>query len=510
MGCPKFWLAGCCVGALVLAGCGQDPKAAGQRAVREYAARDFTAAQVDLAVALAATPDDPALLELHARNALALGNGEAAAASLDRLAKTGHVPADMIQLVAEADLQRGLPDKALAGLAKASDPVSERLRALSLLAKDDRPGAAKAIASALAQAPNDPRILALAAQIDLQAGDLANARAKADRALASGGDLLEVMIADAQVATAQGDLARALATYDRAALHYPGNVAALAGKAGVQGDLGRLADMKQTLALLGSSDDRNVIYLRARLAAEQKDWPGARDILQANEKALAGLPEADVLYARVLVMLNQPAQAIARLGPVLTRAPQSALVRREMARAQLAAHDPRGALATLKPLADQGKPLQPEDARLVADAAKLAGDPQAATLAARAQYPDPRALAGDLATADAAMKARNWGEAIARYDHILSVTNGNVLVLNNLAIAQAQVGNTARALELARKAYALAPENPSVMDTLATQLLHVPAERPRALQLLREAAARAPTNPTIAAHLQAAEAGKGN
>ncbi|MBB3476075.1 tetratricopeptide (TPR) repeat protein [Novosphingobium sp. SG754] len=497
-----------CLGAALLSGCGEDPKAAGQRAMREYAAHDFTAAQRDLAIAMAATPDDPRLLELHARNALALGNGEAAATSLEKLAKSGHAPADMAQLVAEADLQRGLPDRTLADLGATSDAASQRLRALAFLAKEDRAAATKAITAALLQAPNEPRVLTLAAQMDLQSGDLAGARAKIDRALRSGGDLLEVMIADAQIATAQGDLAHALMAYDRAVQRYPGNVAALAGKAGVQGDLGRLADMKQTLAQLGNSQDRNVIYLRARLAAEEKNWAGARDILQANEKALANLQEADVLYARVLVMLDQPAQAAARLAPILVRNPQSALVRRELARAQLAGNDPRGALTTLKPLTDAGKVLQPEDAQLMADAARRANDPQAAALAARARFPDPRALAGELATADAAMKQHNWGQAIASYEHILANTQGNAMVLNNLAIAQDRVGNSARALDLAKRAYALAPENPSIMDTLAWQLLRVPNERARALQLLRDAATPAPANPTITAHLQAAEAGK--
>jgi Flp pilus assembly protein TadD len=106
------------------------------------------------------------------------------------------------------------------------------------------------------------------------------------------------------------------------------------------------------------------------------------------------------------------------------------------------------------------------------------------------------------------MKAHNWGQAIASYEHVLATTNGNALVLNNLAFAQAQVGNAARALDLAKRAYALAPDNPSVMDTLGWQLLRVPSEHTRALQLLRSAAERAPTNPTIKAHLEAAQAGK--
>src|SRR6185369_10067095 len=112
------------------------------------------------------------------------------------------------------------------------------------------------------------------------------------------------------------------------------------------------------------------------------------------------------------------------------------------------------------------------DLRLLAQAAQKAGDPDAARFAERARFPHPQALAKALADADTAMKARNWGNAIALYERILAVTDGkSALVLNNIAFAQGQVGNKTAALDYAQRALAIDPGNPSIMDTVAMLLV---------------------------------------
>jgi len=106
------------------------------------------------------------------------------------------------------------------------------------------------------------------------------------------------------------------------------------------------------------------------------------------------------------------------------------------------------------------------------------------------------------------MRQSNWGNAIAAYDRILAVTDGkNPLVLNNMAYAQGQLGNTAKALEFAEKAWRIAPAEPSVLDTLGWLLVDTGKDRARGLRLLREAAGKAPGNATIARHLREAEQG---
>lgn len=493
--------------ALLLTACGDDPQARLARAREAFARHDYPSAQVDLAAALAAAPENPAAVELQARTALAMGDGIAAGAALDRLPPAAR-PKDHALLVAEAALLRERPDDVLAALGSDSSARAMRLRALALLAEKDDEGAARAFEEGTRRYPADAPLLAAHARFSLMAGRVAEARDLAARALRVQPDLLDAMLADAQVATAQGNLAAALAAYERAQKAYPGNLAAIAGRAAVLGDLGRTREMAEVLAsATGAGAEPALAYLQARAAAAAGNWKTARDILQANERTLAGRNDATVLYAQALMQLGQPEQARARLAPLLTRAPDSALVRRELARAQLAAGDARGAAETLRPLVARPE-ADAEDVRTMAKAARESGDPAAAALAARATFPSPQSLASGLAAADTAMKARNWASAVETYERIIAVTDGrSPLVLNNLAIAHSALGNKRKALDYATRALREAPQNPSVMDTLAWLLVETGGDRARAVELLRQAAAKAPGNATIRDHLARATQG---
>lgn len=492
---------------VLLAGCGGDPKASAEAARKHFAGHQYLAAQGELAVALAAMPEDPALLELHARNALALGDGVAAGASLAKLPAVRRPP-DFVLLVAEAALLRGQPRDALVALGADGTSAGLRLRALALLGTGDRAAADKAFRDGLAVAPRDARLLAAYARFTLMGGNARGARALVDRALAADGGALDAMLADAQVSTAEGDLARALGSYDKAARAYPGNLAAMTGKAGVLGDLGRIDEMEALLkSVPGDGGDGTVPYLKARAAAARGQWSKTREILQANEDKLADRDEASVLYSQALIALGQPEQARARLAPLLARHPENLLVRRELARAQMAGGDNAGAVATLRPLATS-RTASADDLRLLAKAARAAGDPDLASFEARARYPSPRALVAALASADTAMKAGNWANAVQAYEQVMAVTDGrNPLVLNNLAIAHSRMGNRSKALGFAERAWKAAPGDPSVSDTYAWLLIETGGDRGQALRLLKEAATKAPGNATIRDHL--ANAAKG-
>ena len=120
----------------------------------------------------------------------------------------------------------------------------------------------------------------------------------------------------------------------------------------------------------------------------------------------------------------------------------------------------------------------------------------------------PRAIADALAKGDAAIKAGNWSGAIGAYESILASTDGkNVLALNNLAFAYSAAGNKPKALDIAKRALALAPENPSVMDTAGWLMFETGADKRRGLALLRSASQKAPGNTNIRAHLRRAEQG---
>jgi len=503
----KVWLAGAAV-ALALTGCSPDPDTLLARARQEFAANDYKAAQLDLATVLKARSNDAAALELLARTALALGDGETTRTSLEKLPAASR-PKDHALLIGEAALLRR-DDKA-AESAVASDLSAEgwRVRGMAALLRGDEAGAEAAFARGGAAPGPQARLLADHARLKLHMGDAAGAQVLVARALKADGNSLDARLMEARLAVAKGDLGRAVGLYDAVGKTWPGNLAALTGKAAVLGDLGRINELKSVIAQASSAgvSAGDLAWLQARAAAADGDWKGARELLQANEQALADRPEAVLLHAQALTRLAQPEQARARLQPLLTKDPANLAVRRAMAEAALAARDPAGAVEVLRPLAALPT-ASTADLRLLADAAKAADAPDAAALAARAKFPTPQELARTLADADAALKVRNWGNAIAAYQRILAVTDGkNALVLNNLAFAQDQVGNKAVALAYAERALKLAPQNPSVMDTVGWLLVQTGGDKARALQLLRAASAKAPDNATIRQHLQAAERG---
>ncbi len=491
--------------ALAVSGCGDSPEARLDRAAKAYAANDFRAAQVDLGAVLQEQPDNARALELAARAHLAQGDGIAAQAALDKLKQR---PGDFALLNGEAALLRGKAPLALKAVDGVASAEASRIRALAHLMQDDAAAAAASFAEGEKLPGDKARLLADYALFELARGNRAAARDLSGRALKADPDGLDPSLAAAQVAVADGDLARGLKLYDSAVQAYPGNLAALTGKAAVLGDLGRTSELTPLLAVLGEQAGGTpaVAYLQARAAAGRKDWKGVRDVLQPIERQLGERDDAALLYAQAQLRLGQAADARTRLGPLNRRAPGHALTALLLAEAQLAGGDAKAAVATLRPLA-----AKPEASRevltMMAKASKAAGDPAAASYADRARYPTPQALAADLALGDAALRKQDWSGAAAAYRRILAETDGrNPLVLNNIAFAESMLGNKARALGYAERALKLAPANPSVMDTAGWLLVETGGDRARALDLLGAAARAAPDNATIRAHLAEARA----
>jgi len=489
--------------ALALAACSPSPETLYERAQKSFAAHQYTAAQLDLANALEADPNNAAYIELRARIALAQGDGSAAKAALAKLPDDKR-PADYGELMGEAELLSEQPAAAVAAVQGLNSAEAFRIRALAALVQEDNAAAEAAFLSGQSGSGPKARLLADFARLRLHQSNLAEANRLSQAALAADAKSLDAQLVTAQVKLARGDLAGALAGFEAVEKAYPGNLPAITGKAAVLGDLGRTAEMEDVLKAASESAarDPSVAYLQARLAAAKGDWKSARQILQANEGTLSGREDAALLYAHTLSELGQGEQAQAQLATILATHPENLAVRRSLGQIQLKAGDARGATATLKPIA--ANPVaDAADLRLLATASAKAGDPDAAALAQRAKFPSPQSLMRSVAEADKAMQSANWGNAIALYQSILSVTDGrNPVVLNNMAYAQSQVGNKKAALEFALRALKEAPQNPSVMDTAGMLLAETGTEKRRALELVSQAARLAPGNANIQAHLR--------
>ena len=109
--------------------------------------------------------------------------------------------------------------------------------------------------------------------------------------------------------------------------------------------------------------------------------------------------------------------------------------------------------------------------------------------------------------ADVRQQKGDLDGATQLYETLVEVAPGDVLLVNNLAVLYQIKGNP-KAMELAEKAYELAPKAAPIKDTYGWILFEA-GQFDRALVLLREAAAAMPDNAEVQYHLAAALVAKG-
>ena len=117
----------------------------------------------------------------------------------------------------------------------------------------------------------------------------------------------------------------------------------------------------------------------------------------------------------------------------------------------------------------------------------------------------PRSIRAKSLRSEEKMARSDFKSAIRDLESILESQPRSPVVLNNLAWAYHQTGNK-RAISTARQAYELAPDNAAVADTYGWVLLKN-GQTSAALDILRKAAALAPENEEIQQHLREAESG---
>jgi putative PEP-CTERM system TPR-repeat lipoprotein len=101
--------------------------------------------------------------------------------------------------------------------------------------------------------------------------------------------------------------------------------------------------------------------------------------------------------------------------------------------------------------------------------------------------------------AEGAMRKQDYKTAARHYQAIVALQPDNPVFLNNLAWVSGELGDP-KALSYAEKAFALAPESPSMLDTLGV-LLVKKGDLTQGLEKLQKAAQLAPNQADIRLHL---------
>ncbi|HUH30729.1 MAG TPA: XrtA/PEP-CTERM system TPR-repeat protein PrsT, partial [Rhodanobacter sp.] len=350
------------------------------------------------------------------------------------------------------------------------------------------------------------------------------------------------MTALGQLAVVQGDKAAAIKWYEQAIGAAPKSPAAYAGLAVLYSESGQFEEAVGTARQLVAANPDNPAALNA-LGAAQLNAGRHAEALQPLQHAVKLAPQVPLYrinLARAQLLGKDAKAAQDNLDAVIKADPKQVAAVTLRAFMKLQDHDLPGATAL-------AQMLQKQTATKAAGFA-LEGDLSMAnksyTEAARAyqqalniQYDRPLVIKSFQALSESGAKepervlhdwlAKHPDDAATRllladyymghaqntlaadqYEQVLKVHPSQVAALNNLAWIYTEQHNP-KALTLAKQAYKLAPQSPSIADTYAWAL--IAANQPKvALPIVLQAAKAAPKVPSIQYHLAVAQARTGD
>lgn len=358
----------------LLASCGMSPQERFERGKASYAAHKYNEARVDFSAVLQSEPENAAAMGRLVHTFLAMENPVAAQGMLDRMADLGKLPPDAAVLYADADYRLGDFDKAISRVENIKSSEAYRILANSLLATGKEDTAVEAFAKGRNAPGPKGDLLAANVQYLLVRGKYAQATELANLAIRYRPVTHDSYMAMGNVATSQKRPKEALVWYTRALKAYPESRSALIARITTLGMLERYDELRPLLksALARSSNDPELIYLDAVLAAEGGKWDKVRDLLQPMEMNLSNMPMANMLYSKAMMELGHGEQARIRLSSQLLRDPGNRDVRLLLAQAKMAVGDADGAVETLQPVVD-GNDATKEERALFAKAEAAAG-----------------------------------------------------------------------------------------------------------------------------------------
>lgn len=424
-----------------------------------------------------------------------------------------------------------------------NNPVTHNLRGAALLGKEDRAGARKSLEQALAIEPKFLTAAVNLARLDIQDKKPEAARKRFESILSRDKNNARVMMALAELAAAQKQEKEHVSWLEKAAKANPKAIEPriklvrhyLAIKENQKAiSLARETsnanpDSLQAIKLLGTTqsvtgDNTSAIATFSRMTQIAPQSPEAymslalaqgtaKQLVKAREslkKAVQLKPDyinAQDALMRLELADKKPEAALQIARQMQTRQPQSPLgFDREADILLSQKRFPQAIKAYEHALAKEAS-----GASLVKlhRALTLSGDTKSAEQRLNGWVQlNPKDVIVRAYAAEFYMLAQRDRDAIAQYEAVLKLAPGNAVTLNNLASLYLRTDDN-RALSVAEQAYKLAPEHPSIQDTLGWILVEQ-GKTARGLNLLREAVNKAPNAPVIRYHYAVAlsKAGK--
>ena len=402
------------------------------------------------------------------------------------------------------------------------------------LAKGDKPNAIKSFKSAISTEPANPVANIHLAQIAIDAADFDQAQAYYNSVYSQNPDQFQTLIANAALDVQRGDIQSAIARYERATKT---NKTDLNSRLALSSYYLKYGQYLDAVKLLGSVEhlyQDNPVYLNYFIQALLKQ--------RLNQKALHVIEQLKTIAPDQITTYLLEARANIQTGDFVKASQVFAEANRvqkdnlliiyESAKLAIAKSDLPEAQKILDRMAVLNAPnnllflLEGDIAfakndylnaityykeslsvsansetliKLINSAYKAGNTDQAISLSEDwlKQFPSSDDIRSFLAKI--LIKTGQIDQAIEHLTYQVNQDPDDVAALNNLAWVMKESAPK-NALEYSKKAYALAPKNPNVLDTYAVILLSL-GDAGKAATLLQQASSISPNNPEISLHL---------
>jgi putative PEP-CTERM system TPR-repeat lipoprotein len=430
----------------VLAACGQGDQRELLASARGYLEnKDPKTAAIQLKNLLQSEPDSAEARLLLGKALLESGDAAGAAIELARAQDLGRPASEVAPLLAAALLAQNEYDRltgrfATVELDDAQAMVDLQLALAAAYAAQGAPDKAReAIGKALARTPQSVPALIALARLKAAAGEYDSALAALDELLAGNADDADAWQLKGDVlAQGKADLPGAIAAYEKALGIRPAQVELHAGLISLHfahKDLN--AASRQFDAMKAAAPDSPLTrFYEAQLVFARGDYQLARQKLQDLLRVVPDNASVLNLAGATELQLGALAQAEFHLARAVQAQPGFAAARLLLAKVYLRGNQPAKALAVLGPMLD-GNRVDPETLVTAGQAALLGGDAKAADgyfgRAASAGPNDVRARTA------AAMSQLSKGRADAAFSELQSVAAADSGITADMALISARM-----------------------------------------------------------------------
>ena len=494
--------------------------------------------------AMAARPNDNDLVAMHGVVALSLPQHQQAGEA--SLSKAIANEPDRVRLrlalarhyMAKNQIQQALGQLRMAFTTEPTDWAATSTYLRLLLETQEKQEAAEIRDSLLNGYPDHPEAVILASLADLYLGEEQQAQSRLETLVSGNPDLVNAKIALANLYAHLGETEKGITIYLDIARRTPDSIQPLQRAAQFylrdhsQSDLkswletlsqdypelrpnadalgalirlrqGDVTRARQQLAPhLGSGSEAikqvesQLLAAESRHAAESEQW----ELALAKASEARALEPTSMKYAllpvHILHRQGKTDEAIRTLDAVEAALGSHSLS--TQARARLMADREGVNKAYRFLLTNWEKTADPELMPSLLTYARSAAPQDMDRLTLEWRQSAPNSVPALLARGDWLLSSGSEDAAAEHYQRILDLQSNHIVALNNLAWLLRE-RDSRKALELAERASALAPDNAAVLDTYAW-LLHLSGDQARAREIIERAYALAPENEEIQSH----------